>query len=249
MRRLKWYEQFFYQFGLALVALFVLTPVWGMAYLAFDGGVKGWPTTFRLWPEQPTLEVFQRVWERPSQSLPFAGILKNSLLVSGGAALFSVALGASMAYAFARYRFPGRQTGLFALLVGALNSVDKAQLLSEQYSPLPEYWQEHPLAGEIGAVASGSFKLRQPPEIKGSGYVVVALEAALWAFYHSHDFRQGCLLAVNLGNDADTTGAIYGQLAGAYYGETAIPSEWRERLALRGKIETYAEGLYVFSAG
>ncbi len=120
MRRLKWYEQFFYQFGLALVALFVLTPVWGMAYLAFDGGVKGWPTTFRLWPEQPTLEVFQRVWERPSQSLPFAGILKNSLLVSGGAALFSVALGASMAYAFARYRFPGRQTGLFALLVGAL---------------------------------------------------------------------------------------------------------------------------------
>ncbi len=136
-----------------------------------------------------------------------------------------------------------------ALLVGALNSVDKAQLLSEQYSPLPEYWQEHPLAGEIGAVASGSFKLRQPPEIKGSGYVVEALEAALWAFYHSHDFRQGCLLAVNLGNDADTTGAIYGQLAGAYYGETAIPSEWRERLALRGKIETYAEGLYAFSAG
>ena len=120
MHGLKWYEQVLYQLGLALVALFVLTPIWGMAYLAFDGGVKGWPTTFRLWPEQPTLEVFQRVWERPSQSLPFAGILKNSLLVSGGAALFSVALGASMAYAFARYRFPGRQTGLFALLVGAL---------------------------------------------------------------------------------------------------------------------------------
>ena len=120
MRRLKLWQQVGYQLGLALVALFVLLPIWGMAYLAFDGGVKGWPITFRLWPEQPTLAVFQRVWERPSQSLPFLGILKNSLLVSCGAALFSVALGASMAYAFARYRFPGRETGLFSLLVGAM---------------------------------------------------------------------------------------------------------------------------------
>ncbi|MEW5870154.1 MAG: carbohydrate ABC transporter permease [Chloroflexota bacterium] len=120
MRKLRPWQQVVYQLGLALIALFVLAPVWGLAYLAFDGGVKGWPTTFRLWPEQPTLEVFQRVWQRPSQSLPFLGILKNSLLVSGGAALFSVGLGASMAYAFARYRFPGRQTGLFGLLVGAL---------------------------------------------------------------------------------------------------------------------------------
>ena len=63
---------------------------------------------------------------------------------------------------------------------------------------------------EIATVASGSCKLHPPPEIKGSGYVVEALEAALWAFYHSHDFRQGCLLAVNLGNDADTTGLSTG---------------------------------------
>ncbi|RPI24702.1 MAG: carbohydrate ABC transporter permease, partial [Chloroflexota bacterium] len=77
-------------------------------------------TTFRIWPEEFTLAVFQKMWERPSQSLPFIGILKNSLLVSGGAALLSVWLGASMAYAFARFRFPGRKTGLFALLVGAL---------------------------------------------------------------------------------------------------------------------------------
>lgn len=130
-----------------------------------------------------------------------------------------------------------------ALLVGALNSVEKEQLLSAHYAPLPGYWQEHPLVDEIDAVAGGSFKQRQPPEIKGAGYVVGALEAALWAFYHSADFRHGCLLAVNLGNDADTTGAIYGQLAGAYYGEAAIPAEWREKLALRGKIEEYAEKL------
>lgn len=120
MHKIRWWEQLAYQAGLTLIALFVLLPVWGMLYLAFDGGVKGWPTTFRVWPEQPTLSVFAQVWQKPSQSLPFAGILKNSLLVSGGAALLSVALGASMAYAFARYRFPGRRQGLFALLVGAL---------------------------------------------------------------------------------------------------------------------------------
>ena len=114
------WKQAVYQLLLALVALFVLLPVWGLAYLAFDGGVKGWPTSFRMLPEQPTFRIFVQMWERPSQSLPFSGILRNSLVVSGGAALLSVSLGASMAYAFARYRFPGRKAGLFALLVGAL---------------------------------------------------------------------------------------------------------------------------------
>jgi ADP-ribosyl-[dinitrogen reductase] hydrolase len=50
-------------------------------------------------------------------------------------------------------------------------------------------------------------------------------------------------MAVNLGDDADTTGAVFGQLAGAYYGESAIPSKWRERLAMRALIESYAEQL------
>jgi ADP-ribosyl-[dinitrogen reductase] hydrolase len=53
---------------------------------------------------------------------------------------------------------------------------------------------------------------------------VDALEAALWAFASASDFRLGALLAVNLGDDADTTGAIYGQLAGAFYGESG--SRW-----------------------
>jgi ABC-type glycerol-3-phosphate transport system permease component len=120
MRKVTWRRQLIYQLGLALVALFVLLPIWGIVYLAFDGGVKGWPVTFRVWPEQPTLAMFARAWERPSQNLPFLGILQNSLIVAGGAALLSLALGASMAYAFARYRFPGRRIGLFGLLTGAL---------------------------------------------------------------------------------------------------------------------------------
>jgi hypothetical protein len=62
---------------------------------------------------------------------------------------------------------------------------------------------------------------------------VGSLEAALWAFARGGSFREGALLAVNLGDDADTTGAVYGQLAGAHYGVEGIPEEWRGKLALR----------------
>ena len=70
-----------------------------------------------------------------------------------------------------------------------------------------------------------------------------SLEAALWAFRRTSDFRSGCLAAVNLGDDADTTGAVYGQLAGAFYGASGIPAEWIERLALRERIEELAARL------
>jgi ADP-ribosyl-[dinitrogen reductase] hydrolase len=132
---------------------------------------------------------------------------------------------------------------LGALLVGAVHGADKQTLLSERYSPLPGYWEQNPLVDEIDQVAAGSFKQRQPPEIKGSGYVVKSLEAALWAFYHGDSFRQGCLLAINLGDDADTTGAVYGQLAGAFYSEHDIPPSWRAKLACRPLIESLAEDL------
>jgi ADP-ribosyl-[dinitrogen reductase] hydrolase len=72
---------------------------------------------------------------------------------------------------------------------------------------------------------------------------VRSLEAALWAFDSSDGFREGALLAVNLGDDADTTGAVYGQVAGALYGEDLIPAEWREQLALRETIERLADAL------
>ena len=136
---------------------------------------------------------------------------------------------------------------LGALIVGAVNGVSKEDLLSERYCPIPGYWQAHPLVDEIDEVAAGSFKRRQPPQIKGSGYVVKSLEAALWAFYNSNSFEEGCLKAVNLGDDADTTGAVYGQLAGAFYGESAIPERWRSRLARHDLIESYAEQLFALS--
>ncbi|MBN1286462.1 MAG: ADP-ribosylglycohydrolase family protein [Anaerolineae bacterium] len=131
-----------------------------------------------------------------------------------------------------------------ALLVGAVQGVDKATLLAPRYSPAPGVWEAGPLCPEIDAVAAGSFKEKEPPDIVGSGYVVQSLEAALWAFYRSASFEEGCLLAANLGHDADTTAAVYGQLAGAYYGEAGIPARWREKLALRAVIESFADRLF-----
>jgi ADP-ribosylglycohydrolase len=96
---------------------------------------------------------------------------------------------------------------------------------------------------EVAAVAEGSFLAKKPPEIRGTGYVVHSLEAALWAFFGSDSFEDGALKAVNLGDDADTTGAIYGQLAGAYYGASAIPEDWRRVLAMRPYIEQLADRL------
>jgi len=132
---------------------------------------------------------------------------------------------------------------LGALIVGAVDGVTKTDLLGDHYSPDPGCWQERPLTAEIAEIAAGSFKRREPPEIKGTGYVVRSLEAALWALHRSQSFREGCLLAVNLGDDADTTGAVFGQLAGALYGEEDIPEPWRSSLTLRESIEWCATRL------
>ncbi len=133
---------------------------------------------------------------------------------------------------------------LGALLVGTANGAGKEELLSERYCPVSGCWEERPLAPEIDDVASGSFKRKEPPEIKGSGYVVRSLEAALWAFYRSDSFEEGCLLAANLGDDADTTAAVYGQLAGAFYGEEGVPEHWLAKVVHRPLIEEYAGKLF-----
>ncbi|EEH63491.1 ADP-ribosylglycohydrolase [Gleimia coleocanis DSM 15436] len=80
--------------------------------------------------------------------------------------------------------------------------------------------------------------------INARGYFPQSLQAALWAFQTTDSFAEGALLAVNLGEDADTVGAIYGQLAGAYYSIREIPSEWIENLAKSAEIRTVANQLY-----
>ncbi len=111
-------------------------------------------------------------------------------------------------------------------------------------------WQEASLMGsEVGDVMLRKTYLKEPPYIVGSGHVVKSLEAALWAFHKSTSFKHGVLLAVNLGDDADTTAAIYGQLAGAYYGYSAIPKIWVNTLIKRVLIKKYATELYKLANG
>jgi ADP-ribosylglycohydrolase len=129
------------------------------------------------------------------------------------------------------------------LLIGALGGVDKEQLLLPGFTSVDGLWDREPLCGPVAEVATGSFKHKSPPGIRGGGYVVECLEAALWAFHNSDSFEDGCLMAVNLGDDADTTAAVYGQIAGAYYGREGIPDRWLDRLVMREEIEDLAKAL------
>ena len=120
MRKISFLRQIATQLLLLAVGFFVLLPIWGMARLAFDGSLRGRPTEFHLFPKVWSFEPFLQVLDRPYQTVDFLTLLKNSLLISLGAALIAMVLGMSLAYAFARFRFPGRQTGLFAILLTAV---------------------------------------------------------------------------------------------------------------------------------
>jgi ADP-ribosyl-[dinitrogen reductase] hydrolase len=130
------------------------------------------------------------------------------------------------------------------LLLAAINGLSKREILNNDYEPAVKSVLQSPLAPKVLAIASGSFKVKEPPQLRGSGYVIHTLEAALWAFHKTDNFRDGALKVVNLGEDADTTGAVFGQIAGAYYGVEGIPAEWREKLAMRELIEQRAAELH-----
>jgi ADP-ribosyl-[dinitrogen reductase] hydrolase len=95
----------------------------------------------------------------------------------------------------------------------------------------------------IAALAQGSYRNKPESEIRGSGYIVESLEVALWCFHTTGSYEEAVLRAANLGDDADTTAAICGQLAGAHYGVEAIPARWRERVAMGAEIEELADQL------
>lgn len=79
--------------------------------------------------------------------------------------------------------------------------------------------------------------------VSGAGYVRLSVQAAWWAFISTDTFEACVLEAVNLGDDADTTGAIAGQLAGAYYGLAGIPDHWRANVWKRSMLEDLADQL------
>ena len=133
---------------------------------------------------------------------------------------------------------------LYAVLIaGALNGTPKETLLDPDYEPVVELTATREFSASIRNIGRGSYRHREPPDIRGSGYVVHTLEAALWALHRTDDFRSGVLKVVNLGEDADTTGAVYGQLAGALYGVGDIPQAWRAKLAMVDTIEKLALAL------
>jgi ADP-ribosyl-[dinitrogen reductase] hydrolase len=131
-----------------------------------------------------------------------------------------------------------------ALILGALAGESMEVLLRSHFSPVPDYWEMNPLCPEIDKIAGGSFLNKSERDIRGTGYVVQSLEAALWGFAESTSFADGCLKVVNLGDDADTTAAVYGQLAGAFYGCESIPEKWRNKLAKLETIEQITDGLH-----
>ncbi|MFC2026318.1 ADP-ribosylglycohydrolase family protein, partial [Chloroflexota bacterium] len=100
------------------------------------------------------------------------------------------------------------------------------------------------LAPSIADIALGTYRDKGEEKIRGSGYVVKSLEAALWSFLNTESFEDAILRAVNLGDDADTTGAICGQIAGAYYGVEGIPQRWLNILVKKDYIEQVALEIY-----
>lgn len=142
------------------------------------------------------------------------------------------------------------------MLYSLMNGVTKETVLEDGWydkvrNGFPTLPQLHPAVDEI---SKGSYKRKNPPGpknwwpgqnnvIQGSGFVVRSLEAALWAFYKAADYKEAVLAAVNLGEDSDTTGAICGQFAGAYWGESGIPKEWIDGLARKDMIEDALKGI------
>jgi ADP-ribosyl-[dinitrogen reductase] hydrolase len=122
-----------------------------------------------------------------------------------------------------------------ALLCKVLSGVEKKELLNHL-----AFQTTLPL---LQAIANGSFLTKAEDQLRGSGYCVASLEAALWCFFQTENLEAAILKAANLGEDADTTAAITGQIAGAYYGGEAIPAAWLEVLAMREEIEQMAQAL------
>ncbi|CAF1409037.1 unnamed protein product [Adineta ricciae] len=132
-----------------------------------------------------------------------------------------------------------------ALIVAALRGEKKEKLLDEEfYEKHQDWFGNKPLHEEVQKIAQGSFKTKNGYEggIRGKGFVLSSLEAALWAFYTDEDsFKKGVLAAVNLGDDTDTTAAIYGQLAGAYYGYKELPEEWVKQIYAHEFLQCLSE--------
>jgi ADP-ribosyl-[dinitrogen reductase] hydrolase len=127
---------------------------------------------------------------------------------------------------------------LFAsILFNAFSGMDKERVLFDHDVNIVQ-------SPAIKEIAGGAYRGKAEDQIQGSGYVVKSLEAALWCFYTSDSFREAVFKAANLGDDADTTAAICGQVAGAFYRKRNISKKWVMRVFLSNKINNMAQEIY-----
>lgn len=122
------------------------------------------------------------------------------------------------------------------LIHHALTGLPKAQLLQAR---APVYASE-----KVNYLARGQYRSKHAEQTKGSGYCVESLEAALWCLECTDTFEEAVLAAANLGDDADTTAALVGQIAGAHYVASNIPRHWLEQLCMAGEVDWLAQGLF-----
>jgi ADP-ribosylglycohydrolase len=102
-------------------------------------------------------------------------------------------------------------------------------------------WAFSMRSAKVNVITGGSFLMQEREDISSTGDAADTLEAIFWTLWHSDSFRQGALQCVNLGGEAVTLGAVFGQLAGSLYGEIEIPIEWI--------VQTYEfQGFYDFAA-
>ncbi len=113
-----------------------------------------------------------------------------------------------------------------AVLADAIEGQPKDHVLRDRGS----------FGGAVGTVMAGGWRNKSREAVRSTGYVVHSLEAALWCVHHADTFGEIVLLAANLGEDADTTAAVAGQLAGALHGASGIPDQWLRKLAWRDRI-------------
>ncbi|SBS33435.1 ADP-ribosyl-[dinitrogen reductase] glycohydrolase [Marinomonas aquimarina] len=125
---------------------------------------------------------------------------------------------------------------LAELLVRAFQAESKSEIFADL--------SKRPYREEFAPLLDKSFSALAYDQIKGSGFVVESLIAALWCFYQGKNYREAVLLAANLGDDADTTAAICGQIAGAFYGLAGIPEDWHRAIAMDFEIKHLARQLY-----
>lgn len=125
---------------------------------------------------------------------------------------------------------------LTRIISSAIRGAERDIVLSPPVDPT---WQP-----AVQAIAAGSWRSKHEADISSTGYVVHTLEAALWAVATTTSFKDAVLRAVNLGHDADTVGAVAGQIAGAIYGLDAIPQHWVAQLYRREDLLDLATQLF-----